>query len=277
MSTATQTPPGSSHEAKRRVPYSRLIRVELRKMLDTRAGLWLLIITGGLIVLAMALTLLVLAIDDNATASAQGFSEIMTIPLSLLLPVFAIVTVTSEWSQRSHLVTFTLEPHRGRIFGAKFIAVLIFALATLVLAIILGIVGNLLYGVITGNEVVWNVDASDLAWTVGLQLAYFAMAFAFGMALLSTPGTIAVFYIVALLLPLIVYPTLMFMFDWARDLIPFLDFNIAAIPLMTETDFVGDPVDVGALQYLQLASSLILLVVIPAVVGWFRVLRSEVK
>ena len=41
------------------VPFSRLFKVELRKMFDTRAGFWLMISTGILIALTLLITLLV--------------------------------------------------------------------------------------------------------------------------------------------------------------------------------------------------------------------------
>src|SRR4029078_4020751 len=39
--------------------------------------------------------------------------------LSILLPVVAILTLTSEWSQRTVLTTFTQEPRRMRVVTAK--------------------------------------------------------------------------------------------------------------------------------------------------------------
>ena len=45
----------------------------------------------------------------GATATPQGF----------LLPVLGILLVTSEWTQRTALVTFTLVPVRGRVMAAK--------------------------------------------------------------------------------------------------------------------------------------------------------------
>ena len=40
----------------------------------------------------------------------------------IILPLIAILAVTSEWSQRTGLTTFTLVPHRGRIIAAKAIS-----------------------------------------------------------------------------------------------------------------------------------------------------------
>ena len=41
--------------------------------------------------------------------------------MSLLLPVMGILLVTSEWSQRTDMTTFALEPHRSRVIMAKLV------------------------------------------------------------------------------------------------------------------------------------------------------------
>ena len=41
------------------------------------------------------------------------------IPMNILLPVLGIMLVTSEWSQRTAMVTFTLEPSRDRLIGGE--------------------------------------------------------------------------------------------------------------------------------------------------------------
>ena len=51
----------------------------------------------------------------------DNFGAAIGIPMALLLPVMAILSVTSEWSQRSGLTTFTLVPHRGRVIWAKMV------------------------------------------------------------------------------------------------------------------------------------------------------------
>ncbi|MFS0885670.1 hypothetical protein [Aeromicrobium sp. 179-A 4D2 NHS] len=274
MSTTTQPTIDLSRPG---IPFGRAVSVEVRKMFDTRGGLWLFICTGGMMVLLMGLILLVMALNDGSTITANGFMQAMIVPLSILLPVFAILTLTTEWGQRTHLVTFSIEPRRGRVVAAKLAAVTILALGTMVLAGLVGALGNVLYGAITGNEMVWNVSAKDLAWTAALQLIYFLMAFAIASVFLSTPGAIAVFYVIALILPFVVYTTLWFMFGWARDVIPWLDFNYAAAPLQLGTDFFGEPVDVGAYEYLRFAGSVTLLVILPGLFGIRRVLRTEVK
>lgn len=258
------------------IPFGRLIAVEWRKMIDTRSGIWLLAITGGLLTLVMALVVLIVGLND-AQATAKGLIQVFTIPVSILVPVFAILVVTSEWSQRNNLTTFTLEPHRLRVMGAKLVAVTALAVATIVLAFVLGALTNVLCGAVTGNPLQWDLDGSQLAWIVLSQMAFFAMGYALACLLLNTPGAIALFYVVALVLPLVVWGPLFFIFDWAKDVLPWIDINTALTPLMSGTDLAGEVVEVGLINYAQGAWTIVLWVVIPVTLGLWRILRAEVK
>lgn len=274
---STETAPVTIDLNRRGIPLTRLVAVEWRKMFDTRAGTWLFVATGLLIALAMGITLLVLGLNDGVTITASGFSQVMTLPVSILLPVFAILTVTTEWGQRTNLVTFSLEPRRARVMTAKFAAVSLLALATIAVAIGLGALGNVLYGAITGNEVVWNVGGKELFWTVAVQLLFFWMAFAIASLLLNTPGAVAVFYVIALILPLIVYPIALALFGWARELLPWIDFNYATAPFISGADITGETVSIGLKEYGRLLTSTGLWIFLPGVLGALRVLRTEIK
>lgn len=257
-----------------RVPFGRLVSVEMRKMYDTRAGFWLLALTGGLLLLALGVTLLVVALNDDVRLSATEFSQIMTIPVSLLVPVLAITSITSEWSQRTGLVSFALEPHRMRVVWAKFVTVLILAAATIVLAIIFGVMGTLLAAGITGTDPVWNIEAGTFTWTIFNQLCFFTMAFAFGLVFLSTPASIAIYYIVALLLPFMVYGTLYAIFDWARDVIPWLDLGFAMSPYLGQGQ---GGVETSATTLMQVIVTVLIWVVLPFALGLRRVAKAELK
>lgn len=268
---SADTSPTIDISSTERVPFARLVSVELRKMRDTRAGFWLLVITGVLLLIALGITLLVVALNDEVRLTATEFAQIMTVPVSLLVPVLAITSITSEWSQRTGLVSFTLEPHRMRVVLAKLVTVVILALSTIVLAIVVGAIGNLAGAAINGTDASWNLEAGPFIWTVVNQLAYFLMAFAFGLVFLSTPASIAIYYVVAMLLPFMVYSALYAFFEWAQDLIPYVDLGYAMAPYMTPGQ------ETSGTTLLNVVVAITLWVVIPFVVGMRRVTRAELK
>ena len=115
------------------------MRVELRKMADTRAGFWLLL-SIGLITAAILVIFLLVAPDDQKTF--LNFMGATATPQGFLLPVLGILLVTSEWGQRTALTTFALEPSRPRVIGAKFVAALLIGLAAIVVAVALAAPGH---------------------------------------------------------------------------------------------------------------------------------------
>lgn len=269
MSTITidRTRPG--------IPFSRLLKVELRKMLDTRAGRVLVFATIGLLVVTVAIMLLVSALDDNFTATANDFAGVLQFVSLLIVPVFAILICTSEWGQRSHLTTFTLEPVRSRILLAKLAAVLVFSLGTLALAIGAGAVGNAAQSLF-GSDPVWNFGASDLAWSLALQFALILSAFALGLLFLNTAAAVAVFYVSAIMLRFIVYPILFGFVDSFLDIAPYLDSFFGFAVAQEGETLNGDTIS-GVARVAPLLVSTVIWVVVPGIIGWLRALRSELK
>ncbi len=103
----------------RRIPLTRIVAVELRKSFDTRSGFWLMASIGILAVIATGATILFAPSDE---LDYESFAAAIGFPMAVVLPIIAALSVTSEWSQRTGLTTFTLEPRRGRVVGAKFCA-----------------------------------------------------------------------------------------------------------------------------------------------------------
>lgn len=269
--TVEQSLPTLDFSGTPRTSFLRQVRVEFRKLYDTRAGLWLMAVTALLLVITGALTVWVsLANDINVTGG--DLVSIMTIPLSLLLPVFAILSVTSEWSQRTGLVTFTHEPHRMRVVAAKAASVALLAIATIVVAIVVGVLTNLLYATLNGSAVDWSIDGSVLAWSIITQVLFFAMAFGFGLLFLNTPAAVALYYVVAMLLPFMVYSTMMALLSWGPDVIPWVDLTYALEPMT----FGGEVEDQGKV-YAQIASATGIWVVLPILLGSIRLSKAEIK
>ena len=125
----------------------------------------------------------------------------MNTPMGILLPVLGVMSVTSEWSQRTAMVTFTLEPSRMRVVAAKFVSMLIVALAAVVVGLALGVVANLLYGALSGNPVVWEPGAVRCSPTSCSTCSAMATGFAFGALLLNSPAGIVVYFVYSFVLP----------------------------------------------------------------------------
>lgn len=274
--SAVSVAPSTPLPTATRVPFGRLLLVEWRKMTDTRAGRTLLFISAGLLLLAMGIVVLVAALNENFSVNLALWSDILVFPLSLLTPVLAILIVTQEWGQRTHMVTFSLEPNRLRVIVAKLIAVVAFALALMAVAVVCGVIGNVLAAAVGGYDASWSFNGETFAWTVASQLLYFVMAFGLAMCLLSTPFSIVVVYTVQLILPIMVWTPLMAFFEWARDLIPFIDLGIATSPFMAQS-IMGQAGEIGTSDYLALVTSILLWVVAPVVLGSMRVIKSELK
>jgi ABC-2 type transport system permease protein len=250
-----------------RVPFTRLVAVELRKLADTRAGRWLLIAIGGLTLLVLVIQMWVVVAQDLQVAF-NDFLQGMNTPMGVLLPVLGVMSVTSEWSQRTAMVTFTLEPSRGRVVAAKLVSLLLVSIAALSLGLVLAALANLMYGALSGNTVVWD-DPGKLAFYY-LLLYVFGMGtgFAFGALFLNTPAGIVVYFVYSFVLPgvLILGGTLMGWFETVR---PWIDFNNDQNALITGSMDGSD--------WAHLATSGLLWLVLPLAIGVWRISRAEVK
>ncbi|MBO0769167.1 MAG: hypothetical protein J2O48_10845 [Solirubrobacterales bacterium] len=117
----------------RQPSFSRLTRIELRKMLDTRSGLWASIAVAAISLITVIITAFVKGGQD-ATLTQLFNNSIQ--PVAILLPVLGVLLVSSEWSQRTTLTTFTLIPHRGRVLFAKVAAALLLTLAAFAICLV---------------------------------------------------------------------------------------------------------------------------------------------
>ena len=118
-----------------RIPLARLTRVELRKMFDTRSGFWLM---ASLLITALLATAGVILWAPDSDLTYTTFVSAIRFPMAVILPLIAILSITSEWSQRSGLTTFTLVPHRSRVIGAKAISSVAVGVVATLLALAIG-------------------------------------------------------------------------------------------------------------------------------------------
>ena len=81
--------------------------MELRKSFDTRSGFWLLASIG---IASVLTTGAVIAWAPKNELTYSQFTLAIGVPISIILPIIATLSVTAEWTQRSGLATFTLVP-----------------------------------------------------------------------------------------------------------------------------------------------------------------------
>lgn len=249
------------------VPFGRLVAVELRKMADTRAGRWLLISIAALTALVLAIQLAVI-LSNDLQVDFRDFMIAMNTPMGVLLPVLGIMSVTSEWTQRTAMVTFTLEPSRSRLILAKFVSTMLIAVVAVVIGLALSVAANLLYGALSGDEVLWDIGVMDVVFYFLLHAIGMATGFAFGTLFLNTAAAIVVYFVYSFVLPGLFQLGAQLM-DWFADIQPWIDFAAAQNPLI-EGSITGE-------QWAQLAVSGFIWLVLPLAVGLWRVLRAEVK
>lgn len=243
------------------VAMGRLTHVELRKMVDTRAGRWFL----GAIAAVCALVIVAALIwGEVADATYGSLFSLTTLPLVLLLPILGIMTATSEWSQRTGLVTFTLEPHRGRIIVAKVVAGTVLGLVLVAAAFLVAAVGHAVGIAVLDLPGTWALSWSLVLGVVLALTIYVLQGLGFGFLFLNTPLAI----VTSLGLPTV--------WSIAASLVSSLD-RVAA---WLDLTLVTEPLLAGTMQgsdWAHLGTSTLLWVGIPVALGSWRVLTREVK
>lgn len=253
---AADAPTATALPGRPGVPFGRTFRAELRKMVDTRAGRWMIIVMAAVAVLVLAGFVIWGPAED---ASFRGLLELATLPLAMLLPIIGIMAATAEWSQRTGLVTFVLEPRRGRVVLAKGLAALVLAAVVLAAAVAASAVANLVGG--TGE---WDLTAAMGGGVLLALLVYVLQGVAFGLLFLNTPVAIV---------SVLVLPTV-----WSIATMAVSSLEEAGrwlnLDLVTQPLFAGE---MAGRDWAQLATTGAVWVLLPLTVGTYRVLHREVK
>jgi ABC-2 type transport system permease protein len=270
--TATIVPPATTTEAApvrrtaRPIPTTRLVKVEQRKMFNTRSGFWMLISIGVLSVIATG-AVIIFAPDSAVTYA--NFASAIGLPMSVILPMIAILAVTSEWSQRSGLTTFTLVPSRGRVIGAKAIATLLVGLGSMAVAFAVGALGNVAGSALAGVDTVWDISLSMAPQMVLGDLVGMAIGFTLGVVLRNSAAAIVGYFVVSFVMPGVLV-LLAQVRSWFEDLQPWIDWNKTQVVLFDGATNTGK-------EWAMLGSTTMIWIVIPLVVGLLFLRRSEVK
>ena len=196
------------------------------------------------------------------TPAAIGF------PLSVILPIIGLLSVTSEYSQRTGLTTYTLVPWRGRVITAKMLVTLAIGVASMFLALAVGAVGNLIGSAITGLDPVWNVTVQEFAQIVLANVLGMLIGFTLGVLMRSSAAAIVGYFVYSLVLPAALGALAAFQ-EWFRDLQPWVDVNYATTRLFDSS--------MTTEYWQQLGVTTLVWLWIPLAIGLRAVLRAEVK
>ena len=259
MSTTTLTAPirVNTNGVHARPGLGRLVAVELRKMVDTRAGFWLQVAMVALTVVVVVVRLLV---GDAADHTFRHVLDAGLQPSAVLLPVLGILLITSEWSQRTGLITFALVPVRSRVLGAKLIASLLLATAMLAISVAIVAAGVLVSS--PGVEGTWSVAAPLIGQSAVYLTTGMVVGVAFGAMLLSAaPAIVLRFALPTAWMAVLSLPV-------SSDVAPWVDYARAVGQMTAEV--------MSPTQWAQAGTSLVIWMVLPLLIGAWRITRREI-
>jgi hypothetical protein len=235
----------------------RLVAVELRKIVNTRAGFWLQVATVAITVAVVIVRCVIGSAADHTFASVL---DVAVQPAAFLLPVAGILLVTSEWSQRTGLITFALVPVRSRVLGAKLIASLVLAVTMLVMTVAVVAAGVLVAS--PGVDGAWADVAPLIGQSTVFLTAGMVTGVAFGAILLASAPAIVVLYAL---------PT-----AWAAvaslsvftHVAPWLDTARALGPMHRQV--------MSSTQWAHAGTALAIWMLLPLLIGAYRITHQEV-
>lgn len=253
--------PTQAHDS---VRFSSLFRAEARKVVNTRTSRWLMVAIAGLTAagFAGAVTLLKGEPSDPPLPWTNA-TFLVGIGLMLLVPVMGVLLVTQEWSMRTSLTTFTVEPRRGRIVAAKaLVALTLIVVAHLVMLALAAIAALVLQS--RGVDVDWTMHGWRLLGDLTTNTLSMAVAFALALALMNAP---------AALIGYLALPSLVTMLGLAvpslAKVAPWIDLSGASQPLSSGS--------LTGAEWAHLASATAIWIVLPTAIGVWRHLTTEVK
>src|SRR5262249_31346438 len=236
----------------------RLTAVELRKTIDTRAGFWLQVCV---LVLMVGVAVVVSLVGKAEDHTLRDLLAATLQPPIALLGVVGILLISSEWSQRTTLITFALVPQRSRVLAAKLIAGAVLATAAVAISLALSALVTAIAA--PGVDGTWSLTIAQLGQGWFSAVIAMIMGLGFGAALLSPVPAIVLYFG----LPL----------AWTA---------LGSIPALTGTARWLDggrslsPLTEHALsttEWARVGTTLAVWMLIPVLLGLWRIRRSELS
>jgi ABC-type transport system involved in multi-copper enzyme maturation permease subunit len=242
----------------RRPGFGRLTLIELRKMLDTRSGVWF----GAAVAAVTLITVIITSqVNGGRDATLARLFNNSVEPAAILLPVLGVLLVCGEWSQRTVFTTFTLVPHRARILQAKLAASIVVAFAAFAVCLASSVVVGELLPAPGG---VGSLSIVVVAQGLLFLSATMVIGVAFGAAIMfSAPALVAY-----LLLPT-AWDALSSSIHALKTLSHWLAIGPTLGPLATHA--------FSATDWVHAAATLALWLAVPLTIGAWRFTRRDVN
>jgi ABC-2 type transport system permease protein len=234
-------------------------------MFDTRSGFWLM---ASIVIIALVTMVGTVLFAPEEDLTYYTFAKALGFPMTLVLPMIAILSITGEWSQRTGLTTFTLVPRRRRVLLAKALSSVAVGAVAMVFALAVGVVGNLVGTTVAGTDPVWDVSAAEMVNIVLGSLLCLLTGTMLGILLRSSAAALVAWFVMALVLPTIA-GILSTSQEGFTDVQPWVDPNWAR-SFLFEGTLTGE-------QWAQVGVTTAVWLVLPALLGLRLVMRSEVK
>jgi ABC-2 type transport system permease protein len=244
--------------ADRRPGLGRLTAVELRKMVDTRAGFWL---SAGVVAATALVVLISMLTGPAGSHDLERTLKFALQPAAFLLPVTGILLVTGEFSQRTAMATFALVPSRSRVLWAKLGAALVVSVAAVAVCFAFSMIAAAIGG--DAGSATWGLNAAMIPQTLVFVAAAMVTGVAFGAALLlSAPAIVAY-----LLLPT-VWSAVAGSIHALSGVARWLDQSETLAPLATHP--------LSATEWAHALATLGVWMLVPMLVGGWRLVRRHV-
>jgi ABC-2 type transport system permease protein len=256
MSTSVLESPLLHRDTGTRPSLPRLTAVELRKMVDTRAGFWLLLSLFGLTVAALVTAFFAGSPDDH---TFKNMFTLAAAPSSLFLPIVGILLVSSEWTQRTTLITFALVPRRERVLAAKILAGVVLTIAALAISLGLAALGTAIAQ--PGLNGTWSLSAEFLGQVALYVTAAMLMGIGFGAMLQTSAPAIVLYFVMPIGLNAIGA------ISWFDGIVPWLAWW-GSVSVLADHPL-------APIEWARAGTTLALWMAAPMLVGLLRLTRSD--
>jgi ABC-2 type transport system permease protein len=178
--------PATAHD--RRPPLTRLVGLEIRKILSTRSGLAL---TGAAAIAPAAVSAAMLALADDPPGAATLLALLGTL-VALLMIAIGVLSTAGEWTHGTVQTTFLAVPQRGRVLAAKYAgtALLGAAISAIVVGTTLAVAA-----LGTGSGFSWAGTGVAVAATIGAGAALAVVGAGIGAAVGNAPAALTGTYL----------------------------------------------------------------------------------